>query len=133
MGAEAPSQELNKQTPNRNMADWDDDDWEAEDIAPVEAKEQKPKSNWDDDESEDETEKVFVPEAKPKDESKKSSKIKSKKDVPNPKKKKEAEAAAATAPGSKEDLQKLVEDGDYALTEELFGVQASGSASKPVN
>lgn len=32
-----------------------------------------------------------------------------------------------------EDLNRLVEEGDYALTEELFGVEASGSATAPVN
>merc|ERR1739848_26822 len=33
----------------------------------------------------------------------------------------------------KAEQQRLVEEGDYAMTEELFGVEASGSVLKPVN
>merc|ERR1711896_113570 len=66
----------------------------------------------------------------------KNTKFKSKKDVLNPKKKAAAEEkkmAAMDPEERKAEQQRLVEEGDYAMTEELFGVEASGSALKPVN
>lgn len=111
---------------------WEDDDWEADDIAAPVAKKEEPE--FADDDSSDEDEKPFVPESKPKDENKKIvSKAKSKKDVLKGGKKKasEDELDKMDPMERKKHLQTLVEEGDMALTEELFGTAEAGSASQP--
>jgi len=73
-----------------------------------------------------------VPESKPKAaNSKPKPSVKSKKDLL--KKAQAASEAAANSTVGPVDMKELVEAGDYALTEELFGVEASGSAANPVN
>merc|ERR1711907_397448 len=116
---------------------WDDsdNDWEEAELPePTAAKKETPKEQWDDDDSDDESTKPFVPESKPKDVTKKpTAKIKSKKDLLKKQRAKaEEEDDGLSAAEKKVQMQKLVEEGDYALTEELFGA-ASGSATKPVN
>merc|ERR1712070_298491 len=116
---------------------WEDDDWDADDIEPVEpepAKKEAAKSQWDDDDDEEEENpKHVVPESKAAKEKKgpqiAKATVKSKKDLV-----KKKEAASNLSEGQRaENKQQLVEDGDFALTEELFGVEASGSATNPVN
>jgi len=102
-------------------------------VVPAVAKKEPGSANWDDDDDSDDEPKHFVPSSKPKEESAKpKASVRSKKELL--KKTKPTEETAHMSEGDrKEHMQKLVEDSDYALTEEMFGVQASGSAANPVN
>merc|ERR1711934_131393 len=113
---------------------WEDDDWEADDVEPVApVKPAKEEKAWDDDDSEEEEPPAKV-QPKPKNEANKGpigkATVKSKKDLL---KNKEGPKSAMSAEQSRVNQQELVEAGDMALTEELFGIEASGSAADPVN
>merc|ERR1711998_265141 len=95
---------------NRDMS-WDDDDWDADDLEipdPEAQKKPEPKGDWEDDDDEEEAPQHVVPEKKPENQTKKKP-LKKKATVAI----KKPEGPAKSEAEKAEDMQRLVEEGDY--------------------
>eukprot|EP00657_Telonema_sp_P-1_P009968 TRINITY_DN4240_c0_g1_i1.p1 TRINITY_DN4240_c0_g1~~TRINITY_DN4240_c0_g1_i1.p1 ORF type:complete len:221 (-),score=72.90 TRINITY_DN4240_c0_g1_i1:143-805(-) len=108
---------------------WESDSSEEDVPVPVAGAK---KTTWEDDDSSEDEEGPVIPSSQPKNETKKPvSKAKSKKDLLRKLQDSNTEAGPVDPLAAKLELQKLVEEGDLALTQDLFGETEGGSASNP--